>query len=106
MPVHKELAMTLRLTFAVCLLCTASAFAIDPPATTRVAPDHASTEVEAALRGYGAAAEGLGIGLYFNAAGQVHLQEAKAQAIKNHYEALDQQSRLKSMRDLKQRELH
>lgn len=90
---------------AISGLCmtTATAFAIDPPTIFRVEPDHSATDTEAALRGFGAASEGLGVGLHHLAAAQLKLQEARQLAIQNRYEAIETQQRLKSARDHRER---
>jgi hypothetical protein len=80
-----------------------AAFAIDPPTIFRVEPDHSATDTEAALRGFGAASEGLGVGLHHLAAAQVKLQEARRLATQNRYEEIDAYQRLKSERDQRER---
>jgi hypothetical protein len=94
------------LLFAGCWLLAGSAWAIDPPSIFRVEPDHSATDTEAALRGFGAASEGFGVGFHHFAAGQVKLQEARHLAIQNRFEAIDTQQRLKSARDHRERQLH
>jgi hypothetical protein len=84
-------------------LSASAAFAIDPPTIFRVEPDHSATDTEAALRGFGAASEGLGVGLHHVAAAQVKLQEARQLAIQNRYEEIDAYQRLKSARDQRER---
>lgn len=85
------------------LVGATAARAVDPPPIFRVEPDHSATDTEAALRGFGAASEGLGVGLHHLAAAQVKLQEARQLAIQNHYAAVDTHQRLKSDRNHRER---